>query len=98
MSNKPTERNHYDRIGIMEKKNLLIVDDEELLVNSIKFLLKDIAGVIHTSTKSEEALENFNDLDIHCVISDITMPNLNGVEFLKKIRTLGSNIPFIFFT
>lgn len=82
----------------MNKANLLIVDDEELIVSNLKFILKKFAAEIYTASNGLEALDVLTANDIHCIISDIRMPKMNGVEFLKEVRSRGMNIPFIVYT
>ena len=82
----------------MKKGNLLIIDDEELLTRSIKFLMSEFAEEIFTAANGAEGLEAFNKNQIHCVICDINMPVMNGVELLTIIRSQKSDVPFIFYT
>lgn len=80
------------------KKNILIVDDEELIVENMQYLLENSADKVFTALNGKQALEVLNTEDIQCVISDIHMPIMNGIEFIKQVRANGNEIPFIFFT
>ncbi|MBA2405944.1 MAG: response regulator [Bdellovibrionales bacterium] len=82
----------------MKLGNILIVDDEELLVNSIAFLLNEYTENVHIAHNGLEGLEILQNHQIQCVISDISMPKMNGMEFMKAARESGINVPFIFFT
>lgn len=78
--------------------NLLIVDDEPLLLQSLQYTLKDIAKKIFTAVNGKEALNIIAQNEIHCILCDINMPVMNGVELIKKIRADKLNVPFIFYT
>ena len=78
--------------------NLLIVDDEELLVKNISYLLKKHTEKIHVAYNGLDALSVVENNQIHCVICDISMPKMNGLEFMQKVREAGNEVPFIFFT
>lgn len=80
------------------KGNLLIVDDEPALVKNLKSNLEDCADDIFTASNGREALEILELNDIHCIICDINMPVMNGVELIKKLRSQDNQVPFIFFT
>lgn len=82
----------------MIKGNLLIVDDEPLLLKSLKANLEDYADNIFTVDNGPEALEIIENEDIHCIICDINMPQMNGVEVIRRIRETGNDVPFIFYT
>jgi YesN/AraC family two-component response regulator len=80
------------------KKNLLIVDDEHLLVKNMSLILQPHASQIFKAYNGKEGLEILRREVIHCVICDITMPEMNGVEFIRESRHLGITVPFIFYT
>lgn len=82
----------------MLKGNLLIVDDEPLLLKNLKSNLEDYADAIFTANDGIEALEIIQQETIHCIVCDINMPRMNGVELIKKIREQNNNVPFVFFT
>jgi YesN/AraC family two-component response regulator len=79
-------------------KNLLIVDDEEMLVDNIKFILAPCADKIFTANNGKEGLAILENETIHCVLSDITMPVMNGVEFIRNARMKNILTPFIFYS
>lgn len=82
----------------MRQKNLLIVDDEKLLAQNLKYLTSKFANKIYLAHNGNEALEILKTHEIHCVICDITMPVMNGMELIREVRTLGMDVPFVFYT
>lgn len=82
----------------MEEKNLLIIDDETMILQNLKFLLKKHAARIFTAPNAMEGLKILEEENIHCVICDISMPGMTGVELIKVIRERHNNVPFIFYT
>lgn len=79
-------------------KNLLIIDDETLLVENMRFLLSPHASKIFTASNGKEGLKVLATEEIHCVICDITMPVMNGVEFIKAARETNYDVPIIFYS
>lgn len=80
------------------KGNLLIVDDETELSQSMKELLEEEADHIYTACNGEEALKILSLKHIDCVVSDIKMPKMDGLNFIKTARERGHTQPIIFFT
>lgn len=80
------------------KGNLLLIDDEQLILDTSALIWQDLADQIFLANSGKMGLEIFEREQIHCIVCDINMPNMNGIEVLKTIRSLNSNIPFIFYT
>lgn len=80
------------------KGNLILIDDEPMLLEKTAILLEDVADKVFTAESGAEGLEIIKNNDIHCILCDINMPNLNGVEVLKELRQLEFDTPFIFYT
>ncbi len=80
------------------KGNILIIDDEAILVKNMKNLLEDHGDKIFTAGNGKEGLEVLRNNTIHCVVCDINMPVMNGVELIKHIRADKNEVPFIFYT
>lgn len=80
------------------KGNLLLIDDEEELSESMKELFMDEAQEIFIANNGQEALEILERNDIDCVVSDIKMPVMDGLKFMKIARERGHSQPIIFFT
>jgi signal transduction histidine kinase len=66
------------------KHPLLIVDDEEDILLSLRSMFRRDFDVI-TVTRARDALAQMKDREIHIVISDQTMPDMNGVDFLAQV-------------
>jgi len=79
-------------------KNLLIVDDEKLLVTNMSIILQPHASEIFHASNGKEGLEVLQKEVVHCVICDISMPVMSGVEFIRESRQQGINVPFIFYS
>ncbi len=77
---------------------LLIVDDEVELISILKDLLTDIVDEIYTANNGEDGLNKLASNPVDLVLSDIKMPKMDGVEFIKHARERGLKTPFIFYT
>lgn len=79
-------------------RRILIVDDELSIREFLEILLTDEGYSVTTAGNGNEALEQINNLDFHMVISDIQMPNLNGIEVLKKVKEVSPSTEVIMIT
>ncbi len=78
---------------------ILYVDDEPSLLDIGKmFLEKGGALTVDTLTSAIDALEQLKTKRYDAIISDYQMPEMNGITFLKQLKGLGNNTPFIIFT
>jgi len=86
---------------VKTKKVILLVDDEETIVHSLQRIL-ELSGdyEIVTALNGKDALKKVKSVVPDLIISDIAMPEMDGLEFCKKIRgnEITTNIPFIFLT
>ncbi|AIF45587.1 response regulator [Virgibacillus sp. SK37] len=77
---------------------VLLVDDEILTVRMLQSLIDwrqynlELAGVAQDGVEAYEAFEKYNP---HIVITDINMPNMNGIEFVKKAKRRNKHTEFI---
>lgn len=78
---------------------ILCVDDEEFLLDLCKLFLERGGGLfVDTAISASVGLEKLQEKEYDAIISDYEMPGMNGVEFLKVVRSSGITIPFIIFT
>ncbi|WP_299222236.1 LytTR family DNA-binding domain-containing protein [uncultured Aquimarina sp.] len=65
----------------------IIIDDEPLALNIIKSYCEDLGTleVIGTFTNALEALDIINNTNVDLVFSDIEMPQINGIDFMKAL-------------
>ncbi len=78
---------------------VLYVDDEPGLLEIGKLFLEQSGQFsVDIITSASVALTLLNTKNYEAIISDYQMPEMNGIEFLKKVRTSGNTIPFILFT
>jgi len=78
---------------------ILYVDDEPSLLDIGKlFLERSGQLIVDTTTSAPAALSLINTKHYDAIISDYQMPGMDGIEFLKEVRTSGNKIPFILFT
>lgn len=68
-------------------KKILVIDDEELITKSLLKLLSKEGYNVTIARSGAEALENIKKIDFDLIISDVRMPEMDGVEMIKKIRS-----------
>jgi DNA-binding NarL/FixJ family response regulator len=80
--------------------NILLVDDEPRLREAVQAYLEDSGFTIQVASNAREAWQLIEQATPDLVISDIMMPQVNGYEFLKQMRSDArfTNLPVIFLT
>jgi two-component system, LuxR family, response regulator FixJ len=80
------------------ERKVYVIDDDAAMRDSLKFLL-DAADfevtLFDTATKLLNVLPR---LDFGCVVSDVRMPGIDGIELLKRIKALKSRLPIVIIT
>jgi putative two-component system response regulator len=74
---------------------ILVVDDEKEVRESLKLFLEEEQFTVQVANDGEDALMKVSDFQPHCVLLDIRMPYLNGVEALKMIKHRQPNTEII---
>lgn len=77
--------------------NILICDDEQDIVNALKIYLSGGDYCLFEASNGREALEVVEKNDIHLILMDIMMPQLDGIAATAKLREK-SNVPIILLT
>jgi len=78
-------------------KRILIVDDEEMIVKTVKAYLDREGFKTYIATDGEAALRAFEEKGPDLIVLDLMLPNLSGIEVTKRIRAQ-SNVPIIMLT
>lgn len=78
--------------------NILVVDDEELIRLSLSKLLEKQGYSVDVASSAEEALGKLKEDGYQIVISDIMMPDMDGIELLKRIKDLDRGVYVIMIT
>ena len=74
--------------------NILVVDDDKEIVESIEIFLKNEGYNVYKAYNGMEALDVLVNNDVHLILMDIMMPKLDGIKATIKIRE-EKNIPII---
>ena len=79
-------------------KDILIVDDDEAIQRSTQELLQRMGWTCEVASDGDEALTILHTHAFDLVISDIMLPGLDGIQFMKKAKESFSNLDFIIMT
>ena len=75
-----------------------IIDDDASIRAAIGNLLQSLGYVVHTFESAEEFLRSDHMDATACVVADVNMPAMSGVELLIHLRSQDQRVPFIFIT
>ncbi len=78
--------------------HILVVDDEEDVRDTLHNVLKSMNYVPHVAASGADALDIIHNNQIDVVLSDLYMPEMDGIELLKKVRVDNKNMIFLMIT
>ena len=82
----------------MERKKILVVDDEEDVRETLATVLENLNYQALLAADGEEALSVIKNQRVDVVLSDLYMPGMNGIELLKRVKTERKNLIFMMIT
>ncbi len=77
---------------------ILVVDDEKKNQNILKRFLENKQFLVAVADDGNDALVKIEEFDPECVLLDIQMPNLNGIDTLKEIKNRRPKVEVIILT
>jgi putative two-component system response regulator len=87
-------------MNAMEKETLLVVEDNHILRNGLQEMLSFEGFNVLTASHGREALDQMALLSPDLILSDISMPVMDGFDFFREVRSRPEwvTIPFVFLT
>ncbi len=77
---------------------VFVVDDDEAVRNSLRFLLKSVGLPTQTLPSATEFLATYQPAQPGCLVLDVRMPAMSGLELQQQLNLRGATIPVIFIT
>ncbi|MCP3442473.1 MULTISPECIES: response regulator FixJ [unclassified Bradyrhizobium] len=80
------------------KGHVYVIDDDEAMRDSLNFLLDSSGFGVTLFDNAQSFLDALPGLAFGCVVSDIRMPGLDGIELLKRMKAQSSPFPILIMT
>lgn len=82
----------------MKKKKILVIDDEQIVLDSVRKILSADEFEVDTTLSGQEGIKKalFHDYDI--VLTDVRMPDTSGKTVLREIKRVKPSLPVIIIT
>ncbi len=75
--------------------HVMIVDDEQAIRDALRGLFEDEGYRVDCAATGEEAVARFRKQSVDCVLLDIWMPGIDGLETLARLRGMDADVPVI---
>jgi DNA-binding NtrC family response regulator len=79
-------------------KQVLIIDDETFIRDNLRRILTQEGYVVHAASNGSEGIDLITREDINIVLLDLNLPDINGIEILKKIKSIAPDLLVIIIT
>jgi len=77
---------------------VFVVDDDDAVRTSLRLLLKSVGLPVETYASAQEFLDAFDAERAGCLVLDIRMPGISGLELQQKLNELNAIVPIVFIT
>jgi len=88
-------KNELINLKLLKTKSLLYIEDEENIRNTLTTTLQLMCKEVFAFESAVSALNNFSNLKPDIILSDVSLDEMSGIDFIKKIRQSNSKIPII---
>lgn len=85
-------------VNKLSSATVYIVDDDDIILWTLKELVQSIGARVLTYTSAKEFLAAYNPSPCECVISDVRMPEIGGLQVQRLLMSTGAPPPIIFIT
>jgi two-component system response regulator FixJ len=75
-----------------------VIDDDDAVRQSLEFLLRTAEFTVRSFESAKAFLEIMPELRSGCIITDVRMPGISGIDLLRRVKELGVDIPVIMIT
>jgi len=79
-------------------QTVFVVDDDDAVRNSLRLLLKSAGLSTEIAASAQEFLSNYDTAHPGCLVLDVRMPGMSGLEMQHELNVRGATIPVIFIT
>jgi len=79
-------------------RRVLVIDDEPAVLKALGMVLQRRGFTVDTMSSAKDALKKIPQQKYHAILSDIIMPEMTGVEFLRELRRHDLDVPVILMT
>jgi two-component system response regulator FixJ len=83
---------------LSEKTTVHVIDDDEAMRDSLAFLLASAGIEVETHPSANAFLAVVSKMNPGCIITDVRMPGLSGIDLLRRLRELKIDVPVIVIT
>lgn len=79
---------------------ILVVDDSDLVLDLVRFALRDLNINIISANGAHQAMERLQECDVKLILTDLSMPKIDGFSFIRQVRALPNyaHIPVVVLT
>jgi len=81
-----------------QKSTVYVVDDDQAIRHAMELLMRSVGLEYEIFHSGDDFLENHTNDRAGCLVLDIRMPGLGGLELQEKLNEIGSTLPIIFIT
>jgi two-component system, LuxR family, response regulator FixJ len=75
-----------------------VIDDDEAMRDSLDFLLDSAGFQVALFESAHNFIETLSSIEFGCVVSDVRMPGIDGIELLKRVKASTSLLPVVIMT
>jgi two-component system response regulator FixJ len=83
---------------MVHRGKVYVIDDDDAMRDSLDFLLGSADFHVTLFESARNFLDALPTIDFGCVVSDVRMPNIDGIELLKRLKASGSLFPVVIMT
>src|SRR5881396_4066517 len=98
MDSIPRFQEWRQRIGTQDAPVISVVDDDESLRRSLKNFLRSVRFRVETFASAEEFLRSAQRENTGCLVLDLRMTGMSGLDLLRHLRVADSRIPVVILT
>lgn len=81
-----------------DRGNVYVIDDDEAMRDSLDFLLSAVNFQVTLFESAQYFIDRLSTIEFGCVVSDVRMPGIDGIELLKRLKVCPIPLPVVIMT